>query len=118
MIPALITADWLRSWGACEEQVIVFERLFPAGASLTEAALEQALAARLDVAWLAELFTVYATAEPRRAYEAATAEAWRAYLAARATAEARRVFDAASAEPRRVYQLACGRLLIEQASSR
>ncbi len=47
-----ITVEMLREMDACKDQVEVFERIFPDGASVTMKSLKKARDARLDIAWL------------------------------------------------------------------
>ena len=52
-VPDRITADWLRAWGACKEQVAVVEREWPNGARPLLATARKAARLGLDVNWLA-----------------------------------------------------------------
>jgi len=73
------TVDDLRALDACEEQVAMFEKTFPDGATADD--VGAAVAAGLDVQWLVEGVV---SDEVWRAYEEARAPLWRAYLEAEA----------------------------------
>ena len=78
-----IDAAWLRAHNACEEQVIVFEGEWPAGADITAANIMRAVELKLDIDWLVKhVLTALAYA----AYEKATAQAYAAYKKATAPA--------------------------------
>lgn len=93
-LPKKITVRWLRSQGACEDQVKLFRHTFGDSAELSRAAASKAVVAGLDLDWLANRLlpaTAWrpyreARATAWRAYEGATATAWRAYEEAKATA--------------------------------
>jgi hypothetical protein len=73
-----ITLDQLRSFGACNEQVALFERLFGSGVELTEAlVLEHG--SQFDLNWLArKLFRGDIRAEYQKSHELISAEYWKA----------------------------------------
>ena len=75
------TVDDLRALDACEEQVAMFEKTFPDGATADD--VGAAVAAGLNVRWLVE--------------EVVSDEVWRAYLEAKAPllADALRTVEAA-----------------------
>ena len=52
LTPEFITSAWLRGRGACEDQVVLFEKVFPAGAKPTKANLNKAKKKGLNVDWL------------------------------------------------------------------
>jgi hypothetical protein len=107
MIPTHITVEWLRTEGACSDQIEIVQREWGDAAPLTRENLLRAVELRLDLDWLADELLL--SAEPLRVYREATAEAWRVYRAAKA--EALRVYRAAKAEALRVYEAATAEAL-------
>jgi len=98
-----ITLDHLAN--ACKDQRVLFAKVFPNGAPLTEEAMEQAVTAGLDVFWLENLLTDQAWEEQyvairRQAleqyeaikrpaleqYEAIGSQAWEQYEAVKSQA--------------------------------
>jgi len=51
--PALITAKWLLSLGACEPDVDTFRKMYPKGMQVTLTSLRRCARAELDIDWLA-----------------------------------------------------------------
>ena len=78
-----LTVAQLKKWDACANQVKVFARLFPEGATPTLVNLRRAAKAGLDLDWYARK-ALSPTA--LQAYEEATAQAWKAYEEAKAPA--------------------------------
>jgi len=78
-----ITVDMLREADACEDQVDIFAKTFPTGATVTLTNCRKAVAAGLDLTWAAD---EWLSAPARKAYEEATATAWKAYGEAKAPA--------------------------------
>ena len=91
------TVDDLRALDACEEQVAMFEKTFPDGATADD--VGAAVAAGLNVRWLVEKVV---SDEVWRAYAEAEATLRRAYAEARAPL--RRAYQEARALLRRAYQ--------------
>jgi hypothetical protein len=82
--------------GACEEQRALFQKTFPDGAPVNEDSVDKALAAGLDIIWLARLLPPPA----RLQYECMTAAA---------RAARKQTIAAAAAEYKRIAQLAYDR---------
>jgi len=78
-----ITADQLQDAGACKDQVAIFRREWPDGATATKKSIARALDLGLDLHWFAG---TWLTATALEAYEKARATAWEAYEKARAPA--------------------------------
>ena len=78
-----ITADMLRERGACEEQVLVFEKEWPKGTDVTLEAALRAVELGLDLEWFAASFL---SGEAWEAYQKATAPSLEAYWKAKDTA--------------------------------
>ena len=97
-----ITAKLLRYKGACEDQVLLFNKHFPKGTTVTVARCVK-VAHIFHWGWAANNLLgatarkVYdeACAPARKAYDEACAPAWKAYDGARATA--RKAYDEACA---------------------
>ena len=71
----MITAEWLRAQGACEDQIRLFEATFPAGtAGLDDA--ERARAAGLSLEWLALNSSAPPAALGRLASDASAGVRW------------------------------------------
>jgi hypothetical protein len=94
-----ITARWLRSRGACSDQVKVFKKQWPKGALLRKATLLKAARLKLDLDWFAN---EYLSAPARKAYDEATAPAWKAYE--EATAPAWKAYEEARATAWKAYE--------------
>ncbi len=102
------TVDDLRALDACAEQVAMFEKTFPDGATADD--VGAAVAAGLNVRWLVEevvsdeVWRAYleAKAPLRRAYEEALAPLWSAYE--EAEAPLRRAYEEARAPLWRAYE--------------
>jgi len=60
---AKITAKLLRKHGACKDQVALFEKLWPKGASVTRANALKAAENRFDLNWLADRLLPTAVSE-------------------------------------------------------
>ena len=95
MYPARVTLPLLRALGACEDQIDIFEALYPDGVDVAPATVEAAHVAGLNVVWLA-------TSEARATRDAASAPAKAAYQAA--TAPAKAAYRAAVAQAWADYQ--------------
>ena len=93
-----ITLKHLR--GACSKQRALFRQTFPEGAPVTLVAARKAVAAGLDVSWLAR----FLSPEGHAKYQRVTASAWAEYerVTAAARAEYDRVTAPAWAEYKRV----------------
>ena len=84
-LPLTITPEWLKEHDACEDQVTLFEEIWPDGAAITQEALATAASAGLNLEWLAErLFSDSTYAD----YEVQRALLYADYLANRAPAYA------------------------------
>ncbi len=99
--PKPITLNWLKSQGACGDQVKVFEQVFGMEAELTEANAAKAIEANLDLDWLVKHLL---TAPARTEYRRATAAVWTEYDQAIAIAKAE--YDQVVAPARTGYRRA------------
>jgi hypothetical protein len=81
---ATITHWQLAALGACDDQRDIFKATFGAKAEVTEANARTAVAAGLDINWLAERVL---TGPYREQYEAVRRQAWEQYEAVRRQAE-------------------------------
>ena len=79
-----ITAKMLRDAGACNDQVVLFEREWPNGARVTLTNCRRAIELGLNLDWAACRFL---PAPGRAVYEQAVAPAWAAYEQAKAAYE-------------------------------
>jgi len=95
-----ITAELLRTHGACEKQAATFERHWPNGVTPNVRTLAKARRLGLDVEWCECLLSAPALAE----YQKVTAPAWAEYQKVRdaALAEYQKVTAAAWAEYQKV----------------
>ena len=93
-----ITAELLRSKGACGDQVATFATEWPDGTELTMAAATRSVELRLDLGWFAETFL---TAAARAEYDKVTAAAWAEYDKVKAAARAE--YDKVTAPARAEY---------------
>ena len=82
----IITADWLREQGACNDQVAIVAREWPVGARITRKNLSRAAMLQLDIHWLAQFLDTKVQckytknmAPAGRRYDKAVAAAWRRY---------------------------------------
>jgi phosphoenolpyruvate carboxylase len=98
---AVITLAMVGAAGACADQLALFQATFGDSVVVSRETAAVAIGAGVDVAWAGSAFL---RGKFRRAYNAATAEAFKAYRAA--TAEAGKAYDAASAEARNAYNAA------------
>ena len=104
-----ITPRFLRSLGACEEQVTIFAKEWPRGAAINEKNIARAVKLHLDFGWLAQA-TLTATAWAEYARVKAPALAEYARVKATALAEYERVTAPAWAEYDRVTATAWAQL--------
>ena len=74
-----ITAEMLRAKNACDDQVAIFEKEWPAGVEVTAAVVWRAVELELDIHWFAAKFLpTPAWAEYEKAIAAARAEYYKA----------------------------------------
>ena len=79
----IITAETLRSRGACSDEREAFAKMFPQGTDVTLESATACASAGLDLSWFAGAFLSPAALAT---YEAAKAAAWATYEAATAAA--------------------------------
>lgn len=93
-IPDVVTAEWLRSLGACPEEAADFARAWPEGAAATRENLRRAVRDGFSVGWFA-----WRVLRPRHLaeYKARLDSSWRAYF--KATLSALDGARAAGADP-------------------
>ena len=108
-MPKIITSEFLKTHGACADQIALFADLYPDGTELVPGSLLRAAEQGLNVDWLAKFLSELAecayneaTAPAKRAYREVTASAQCAYDEARASA--RRVCDEATTLAERAYR--------------
>jgi len=113
MTAPVVTLAMLHKRGACEDQIALFSKLFPAGeVEVTRESVAAAAVAGLEIGWGAlnllrgqfkRTFDT-AMAEPKKVFDAATAEANKAFHAA--MTEPRQAYGAATAEPKKAFHVA------------
>ena len=110
-----LTAGYLVKHGACHDQVALFRKTFPDGATITYGNLAKALQAGLSVGWITNTIQGSAWAEYKRIQGSAWAEyeriqgsAWAEYkrIQGSAWAEYERIQDSARAEYERIQDSA------------
>ena len=95
-----LTAGYLVKHGACHDQVALFRKTFPDGATITYGNLAKALQAGLSVGWITDTIQGPAWAEYKRIQGSALAEYER--IQGLAWAEYKRIHGPAWAEYKRI----------------
>ena len=95
-----LTAGYLVKHGACHDQVALFHKTFPDGATITYGNLAKALQAGLSVGWITNTIQGSAWAEYKRIQGSAWAEYER--IEGPAWAEYKRIEGSAWAEYKRI----------------
>ena len=93
-----ITPAMLRQAGACKDQVLLFEQLWPNGATVTLARCLKAVQLGLNLGWAAANLL---SATARKKYSKDTAPAWKKFR--KDTAAAREKFDKDTAAAREKF---------------